>query len=96
MGTICFAAGFALYRVTLPVHAQFGEIFKSVFDQYRSKLSFDDVIKEVERIRGTPHYGLSLSSAEKYRVVWRYLRWHLIRDEKQQKSLKVKDWLNSK
>ncbi len=90
MAALCFIGGFVLYRISLPMHAVFGELFKSVFDQHRTKLSFDDVVKEVERIRGAP-YG-RLSTIEQNRVVWRYLRWHLIRDETLKKSFKVKDW----
>lgn len=94
MGALCFVAGFCLYRITLPIHATFGELFVSVFDQHRSKLSFDDVLNEIGQIRGTP-YG-RLSKSQSYRIVWRYLRWHLIRDETQQKNFKVKDWLDKK
>jgi hypothetical protein len=52
LGIACFAIGFCIYCVSIPAHAQFGELFKSVFDQYRSKLVFDDLLNEVSRITG--------------------------------------------
>jgi hypothetical protein len=91
LGAGCFVVGFVIYRLSLPTHAQFGELFKSVFDQYRVKLNFDDVGKEVERITGNPNLAL-ITQREKNQIVWRYLRWHLIRDEAVGKNLTVKQW----
>jgi len=44
MAVGCLISGFVIYCLSLPTHAQFGELFKSVFDQYRSKLMLDDVL----------------------------------------------------
>jgi len=90
MGLLCFLSGFMLYRFSLPAHSQYGELFKAVFDQYRSKLQFDDVVQEVAAIRGAPY--VSLEQAQKYRIAWLFLRWHRIRDERDGKSYKIKDW----
>lgn len=90
MGVLCFVGGFSLYRLSMHIHANFGELFKSVFDQHRGKLAFDDVVKEIGRIRGAPYSRLS--EVERGRVVWRYLRWHRIRDERAGKNFKIKDW----
>jgi hypothetical protein len=90
LGLLCFLSGFALYRFSLPAHAQYGELFKAVFDQYRSKLQFDDVVQQVGAIRGAPYVWLE--QADKYRIVWLFLRWHRIRDERDGKSYKIKDW----
>ena len=91
LGAGCFVIGFVIYRLSLPAHAQFGELFKSVFDQYQLKLNFDDVAKEVERITGGPDLALK-TQREKNQIIWRYLRWHLIRDEAEGKNLTVKQW----
>jgi hypothetical protein len=90
LGILTFPAGYLLYRTSLHAHAQFGELFKAAFDQFRSKLDFDDVLKDVGRIRGTPY--VSVTPQEKNMVVWRYLRWHRIRDDAARKNFKVKDW----
>ncbi len=90
LSALCFVGGFVLYRLSLPVHCQFGELFKSVFDEHRSKLVFDDLVKHIGTIRGAPY--VSLNPWDTNRIVWRYLRWHRIRDERVQKNFKVKDW----
>jgi len=91
MAAACLFIGFWVYRLSLPAHAQFGELFKSVFDQYRSKLAFDDVLEEVARIMGGPSLT-SKSQREKNQIISRYLRWHLIRDEAAGRNLTVKEW----
>jgi hypothetical protein len=88
----CLIIGFVVYRLSLPTHAKFGELFKSVFDQYQSKLMFDDVLNEVARIAGDPTMTLKLSQRDKNGIIWRYLRWQLIRDESTGRNLTVKEW----
>jgi hypothetical protein len=87
---LCFLCAFALYRFSLPAHAQYGELFKGLFDQYRSKLNVDDVVDQVANIRQSPY--VSLDQADKYRIAWLFLRWHRIRDERDGRSYKVGDW----
>jgi hypothetical protein len=91
LGTGCFLIGFLVYRLSLPAHAQFGELFKSLFDQYRSRLQFDDLLNDVASIMGGPTLQ-SLRQREKNRIVWRYLRWHRIRNDGTGKNLTVKQW----
>jgi hypothetical protein len=91
LGVACLTAGYLVYRLSLPAHAQFGELFKSIFDQFRSKLAFDDVLQEVGRIIGSPHLFLK-SQREKNQIVWRYLRWHRIRDDATNRNLTVRQW----
>jgi len=87
----CIIISGLIYRLSLPAHAQFGELFKSIFDQYRSKLSFDDVIDEIGAVIGDPHLGQK-TAREKHQMAWRFLRWHKIRDEVTQKNLTVNEW----
>jgi hypothetical protein len=87
---LCFLCAFALYRFSLPAHAQYGGLFKGLFDQYRSKLNVDDVVDQVANIRQSPY--VSLDQADKYRIAWLFLRWHRIRDERDGRSYKVGDW----
>ncbi len=90
LGPACLLFAFSLYRLSLHAHAQFGELFKSVFDQHRSKIEFGEVLREIERLRGAPYVGIS--NKQKYQIVWRFLRWQRIRDEAIPKNFKVKEW----
>jgi len=92
MGLGCLIIGYVIYWLSFPAHAQFGELFKSVFDQYRSKLVFDDVLDDIGCIMGDPTITLKSSQRDKNEIVWRYLRWHLIRDELSGRNLTVKQW----
>jgi hypothetical protein len=91
LGAFCFLVGFSVYRLSLPAHVQFGELFKSIFDQYHSQLAFDDVVEEVGNIKRDTSLGFK-ARREKNQIVWRYLRWHLIRDEALGKNFTVKEW----
>src|SRR5258707_794247 len=92
LGVACFAIGFSIYRLSLPAHAQFGELYKSVFDQFRSRLVFvDDVLNEVSRIMGGPALS-SATQRAKYQIVWRNIRCDLIPYESSKKNLTVKEW----
>jgi hypothetical protein len=90
MGLLSFLSAFIFYRFSLPAHAQYGELYKALFDQYRSKLQFDDVVQQVGTIRGKPY--VALEQADKYRIAWLFLRWHRIRDERNGKNYEIKDW----
>jgi hypothetical protein len=94
MAVGCLFIGFVIYQLSLHGHAQFGDLFKSVFDQYRSKLVFDDVLDDIARITRDPTFTLNLSQRDKNMIIWRYLRWHSIRDENQDppQNLTVKEW----
>jgi hypothetical protein len=91
LGGVFLVVGCVVYRLCLPAHAQFGELFKSIFDQFRSRLVFDDLLKEIGDIINYPYLGLR-SQREKNQIVWRYLRWHMIRDESAKVNLTVKQW----
>jgi hypothetical protein len=70
MAAGCFISGFVIYWLSLPAHAQFGELFKSVLDQYRSKLEFDDVLDDIARITGNPTSTLNLTQRSPNRVTF--------------------------
>jgi hypothetical protein len=88
---VCLVAGYLVYRLSLTAHAQFGELFKSTFDQFRSKIQFDDVLQEVGGVTNTPYLSFK-SRREKNQIIWRYLRWHLIRDDATGKNLTIREW----
>jgi len=91
LGAACFVGGFLIYRLSLSAHAQFGELFKSLFDQYRTKLVFDDVLAEIGMIVGDP-YLHSRPKRDQNWIVWRYLRWHRVRDEAEAKNYTLEEW----
>jgi hypothetical protein len=68
----CFLSGYILYRVSLHLFAQFGEIFKALFDIYHNNVLFEDIVKEVSVITGNKDL-LEASDKLKYEVSWRYL-----------------------
>ena len=72
LAILAFVASYILYRLSLHIHATFGEIFKSVFDNYRENSSFEDVINEVAEIIGDSNLN-NLSKREQYQIAWRYL-----------------------
>jgi hypothetical protein len=67
-----------VYRLSLQAHAQYGEFYKALFDQHRTKLDFKDVLAYLAEATGDPQLA-SLGVKEANMAVWRYLRWHKIR-----------------
>ena len=96
LGAACFLVGFFVYRLSLPVHVQFGEIFKSIFDQFRLRLLFDDVVKEVGQIKGDADLASKKTQSERNKIAWLFLRWHRIHDEFSNKNLTVGEWQDRK
>jgi hypothetical protein len=69
-------SGYGLYRLSLHLHAQFGETFKAVFDLHRKNLpveeTFSDILDEIVNLTGQP--GIKAASPrQQYRAIWRYL-----------------------
>jgi len=62
-----------IYRLSLHLHEQFGEIFKSVFDCYRKKFSITDILEDISKIAEINDL-CRRSKKEKYEIVWRYLK----------------------
>jgi hypothetical protein len=75
---LCVVAAGFIYKISLHVHRQFGEIFKSVFDQHPSKIEVKDTIELVANV--TNNSGL-LNELEivQNMAAWRFLRWHRVR-----------------
>src|SRR5262249_8347244 len=92
LGLACLLGARCLYGISLRAHAQYGELFKSVFDQYRSKVIFDDVVKTVGGIMDDPTLSHRLRNRERYRVVLRYLQYGRIRDESTHVNKTVGEW----
>jgi hypothetical protein len=73
-------ASFLIYRLSLPLHAQFGELFKSVFDTYVVDVS--NVTKDLVRLsEGSPAVSLSkvLLREDQMPIAARYLQYYRYR-----------------
>jgi hypothetical protein len=71
-------AGFLVYRISLRLHAQFGEVFKSVFDVFGDKINVTTVIGDVAEYSGD-YSLLALGRKKRLEVAWRYLQFGLIK-----------------
>jgi hypothetical protein len=87
----CFSAARGIYLLSLFAQAQFGELFKALFDQHRKKLVLDDVVEKVGSLSGDGD-ATKRPEAEKYQMVTRYLRWHLIRPPSEDRNYSPEDW----
>jgi hypothetical protein len=67
-----FMLAIFIYRISLHAHHQFGEMFKSVFDQYKDVCKFDDIASEFDK--GDKMFKEMKERNEK---IWRYLRWNI-------------------
>ena len=80
LAILAFAVSYFIYRFSLHIHASFGEIFKSVFDNYRKNISVEDIIAEVSIITNNDTL-VNLSEKEKYKIAWRYLHNYRIKQD---------------
>ncbi len=71
-GVISMGLSWLLYQISLHLHASFGELYKSMFDMHRDKVSMDHVIDLVSSLTKDHSIKDALSS-EKYMIAWRYL-----------------------
>jgi hypothetical protein len=71
-------AGLSLYRLSLRLHAQFGEVFKSVFDVFHDQINVSRVMGEIADYANDYSF-LTLPLKERLEVTRRYLRFGLIR-----------------
>lgn len=79
---VSLIGGRGMYRISIHTQANFGEYFKSVFDQYRQEFNFDDVIKWVAEIKGDDALLDSTNrefERESYEAAWRYLQFYMVK-----------------
>ena len=82
---LIFIGSYILYRFSLHIHSTFGEMFKSVFDNYRGNFSIEDIIQEISEVTKDTTL-VNLPKKEQYKIVWRYL--HNYRIKKNAKIFK--------
>jgi len=69
---LCFIGTYCLYRISLQLHATFGELFKSLFDIHRDKIPVDKIIEDISKITDGTKFN-NLPEREKFKKAWRYL-----------------------
>lgn len=75
---ICLVLAYGVYRLSLYAHAQYGEFFKALFDQHRSRLQHQDLLEYLAEATGERSLGAA-DFKQANTAVWRYLRWHKVR-----------------
>jgi hypothetical protein len=85
------AASYSVYCLSLFAHAQFGELYKAIFDQHHKKLAIDDLVEKVGTLAGDLDAS-KRPEAERYMMVSRYLRWHRIRPLSESSNYTPEAW----
>jgi hypothetical protein len=71
-------AGFLVYWTSLRLHAQFGEIFKSVFDVFHDEITVSGIVGNIADYANDYSF-VALPEKQRLEVAWRYLQFGLIR-----------------
>jgi hypothetical protein len=79
LAAIFSVLAFGVYRVSIRLHAQFGELFKAVFDVYGPTLNLSGLMKDVSGKMGQGAYAADLSFKERAVIVQRYLQHNRVR-----------------
>jgi hypothetical protein len=91
---VCLAlASYAVYWLALSQQRSYGELFKSLFDQFRDKLGFVDDAAAIAVTHGTPRQAVLDC---KYTVAAMYLRWHRIRPAPGASTVTPEAWAKTK
>lgn len=76
-------AGFWVYRISIRLHAQYGELFKAIFDLYGPKLRLEGIASRLARIMEVKASGTKPvrggDRKEAAKIVTRYLQYHRVR-----------------
>lgn len=64
--------GYFSHHFSLHLHASYGDIFKSVFDIYRDRVSVDEVVDYIAELTKDGSFK-NMSAEEKYCAAWMYL-----------------------
>lgn len=94
VSVVFLTAGFMVYRTSLYLHGQFGELFKSIFDVHASEIDVSDVINQVSLIsEKSPVVCLNktLPRKDQFEIAARYLQYQRYRCPNCNALLKVKE-----
>jgi hypothetical protein len=82
VAAIFITASFIVYRVSLRLHAQYGELFKSIFDLNVGSLNVSPIIEELSQLSAdspTVCLNRNLTRREQFNIAWRYLQFYRYR-----------------
>lgn len=71
--------GFIVYRLSLRLQAQFGEIYKSFFDVYQHQIETSKIIKEISELTSdspVAAFNKNKRRKDQFRVITPYLQYH--------------------
>jgi hypothetical protein len=82
VAAIFISASFIVYRVSLRLHAQYGELFKSIFDLNVGSLDVSPITEELSRMSAdspTVCLNRNLTRRDQFEIAWRYLQFYRYR-----------------
>lgn len=94
ISVVFLVSGFMVYRTSLYLHAQFGELYKSIFDIHTSEVDVSNVINQVSLIsEKSPVVCLSktLTRKDQFEIAARYLQYQRYRCPNCNALLKVNE-----
>jgi hypothetical protein len=94
VSVVFLAAGFMVYRTSLYLHGQFGELYKSIFDLHANEIDVSDVINQVSSIsEKSPVVCLNktLPRKDQFEIAARYLQYQRYRCPNCNALLKVSE-----
>ncbi len=81
LGTLAWFLGYAVYRMSLHIHAQYGEVFKSVFDNFNNRINVEPIIGELNRIFPDEKVA-EQTRRQKFITAWRFLHNYKFKNRK--------------
>jgi hypothetical protein len=86
LGAICLGFGYSIYRLSLYLHAVYGEQFKAAFDNFGDKIDLKLAKHEIAAALA------GQGDREANRIVWRYLHNFRVRDSEFQLPKRPSAW----
>jgi len=80
---LCLITGYTVYRLSLYAQAQYGEAFKSLFDNNERKIDVSAVVRRVADIL-FDYSILNLDRRQQFRIAWRYLHNYRVKCTRQE------------
>lgn len=85
---------YGFYKIALQSHSVYGSFFKAMFDHFHTKVDVKPLLSNLARRTGIEKYKL-LDGPEAYKMAWRYLRWHELREPGENKNVNAEDLLQT-
>jgi hypothetical protein len=93
LAVLLFSSGYCIYRLAVVQQRGVGEMYRSLFDQYRDKLGF---ASDAAAIAVTVGANRSEAISAKFKVASRFLRWHRIRPAGETDNYTPEAWASAR